>query len=365
MEWIEIFFGAILRFFYNIIGNYGISIILFTLLVKLCLFPLDLKQRKSTMRMQKAQPLLNNLQKKYANDRDKLNVEIMKVYKQYKISPTSGCLPMLIQLPIILALYWVIRQPITYMMGLGEISEQATLIVNFTEWAQSNKGALSSGLLDALQDGLSSRDFSQYQIEIAQLVYDHDSLLNFVGETAKANGLGSIASMGGNTIDFNFLGLNLSQMPKFGVLWSVLKGNFAELTGHDFALWLIPIGSGLSSWISSKISQGKAQSKAEKNRVIPENEKVPENNQQSTMKTMTIMMPLISAWFCFSFPAALGLYWIISNVIQLISVLVVNKLVMPKIEKELMGTAAESGNTKMFKGEVINVKENRKNRKKR
>ncbi len=355
MEYIEIFFGAILRLFYSLINNYGVSIILFTLLIKLALFPLDLKQRKSMARMQKVQPVLNEIQKKYANDKEKLNQEIMKVYKEYNVSPTSGCLPMIIQLPIIFALYWVIRQPITYMMGIREVSDQALIIVNFNDWAVNNKDALVGGLKELFdkKQAITGNNYSMYEIQIAQLINQSESLRNFVGPTAAANNLGAISSVIEETVDFTFLRLNLAETPNLGKIWSLITGNMAAVKAQDIALWSIPVLSGVSSWLSSRLTQAGNQKKEDKNRVVPESEKAAENTQASTMKTMTVMMPLISAWFCFQFPAALGLYWIISNVIQLIQLLVVNKFVMPRIENDLV------------KGDIINVKENRKKRKKR
>lgn len=354
MEYIEIFFGSIVNFFYNLIGNYGVSIILFTLLIKAVLFPLDLKQRKSMLRTQKIQPLLNELQLKYANDKEKLNTEMMKLYKQYNISPMSGCLPMLIQLPIIFALYWVIRQPITYMMGVRDVTDQALIIVNFNDWAAANGDKLTGMVADLFEKGqkITGNNYSLYEIQIAQLIHHERSLLNYVGQTASANGLSAISSIGIKTVDFTFLGLNLADTPSLGKIWTLITGNLAAITPHDAALWLIPLGSGLSSFFSSRLSQNSGKKK-DKNEVIPENKRV-ENKQADSMKTMMIVMPLISAWFTFQFPAALGLYWIISNLIQLASLLLVNKLIMPKIENEMM-----------IKGEVINVKENRKNRKKR
>ncbi|MBR2917032.1 MAG: YidC/Oxa1 family membrane protein insertase [Clostridia bacterium] len=353
MEYIEIFFGAILSLLYKIIENYGVSIVLFTLLVKLAIFPLDLKQRKSTARMQKIQPILNQIQKKYANDKDKLNKEIAKVYSEYKISPMSGCLPMLIQFPIIFALYWVIRQPITYMMGIRDVADQALIIVNFNDWAVLNKDALVGGLKEFYENGqkITGNNYSMYEIQIAQLIHHNKELFNFIGETAKANGLGAISSLDISTVDFTFLGLNLAETPSFGKIGSLIMGNVSDLTWHDAALWLIPLGSGLSSWVSTKITQAQTQGKQDKNRVIPESEKV-KDDKASSMKTMTMMMPIISAWFTFSFPAALGLYWIISNLIQLAQTFLVNKFVMPKLEND------------SFKGDYIDVKENRKKRKK-
>ncbi|MBE7012427.1 MAG: YidC/Oxa1 family membrane protein insertase [Ruminococcaceae bacterium] len=351
MEYIKIFFGSILGFLYNIVGNYGVSIILLTFLIKLALSPLDLKQRKSAARMQQIQPVLNQLQKKYANDKEKLNAEIMKVYREYKISPTSGCLPMLLQFPIIIALYWVIRQPITYMMGIDNINDQALLIINFNDWARANTDKLVGTLPELFSQGsgVTGNNYAQYEIQIAQVIHNNaDVLKDFIGETAKANGLGAIgSSFEMTTVDFSFLGLNLAETPSIGKLWSFITGGNVKIS--EVALCIIPLCSGLSSWFSSKLTQVKNTQKVDKNVILPESEKVPE--QANPMQSMTIIMPIISAWFTFTFPAALGLYWVVSNVYQIIQISVVNKLVVPKIENE-------------FKGEFIDVKENRKKRKK-
>jgi YidC/Oxa1 family membrane protein insertase len=105
------FFGAILAFFYGIIPNLGISIILLTVLVMLVLFPLTAKQAKAMMHMQRAQPEIKKLQAKYKHDKQKLNEEVMKFYQENKINPLAGCLPLLVQMPIFLALFRVMREP--------------------------------------------------------------------------------------------------------------------------------------------------------------------------------------------------------------------------------------------------------------
>ena len=106
------FFGAILAFFYGIIPNLGISIILLTVLVMLVMFPLTAKQAKSMMAMQRAQPEIKKLQAKYKNDRAKLNEEMMKFYQENKINPLAGCLPLLVQMPVFLALFRVHARPL-------------------------------------------------------------------------------------------------------------------------------------------------------------------------------------------------------------------------------------------------------------
>jgi YidC/Oxa1 family membrane protein insertase len=115
------FFGAILAFFYSIIPNLGVSIILLTVLVMLVLFPLTAKQAKAMMSMQRAQPEIKKLQAKYKNDRAKLNEEMMKFYQENKINPLAGCLPLLVQMPIFLALFRVMREPYKHIPKSSEL----------------------------------------------------------------------------------------------------------------------------------------------------------------------------------------------------------------------------------------------------
>ena len=107
--------GMLLAFLYNLISNYGITLIVFTLLVRACLFPLYASQIKSSMKMKEFQPKIQALQKKYANDKETLNIKMMELYKEEKFNPMSGCLPMLIQMPIILALFVLLSNPISFM----------------------------------------------------------------------------------------------------------------------------------------------------------------------------------------------------------------------------------------------------------
>ena len=111
------FFGAILHFFYELFGNYGLAIIGFTFVVNVILLPLTWKQQKSTTKMQAIQPELTKIQEKYKNDKEKQSMEMMKLYQDNNINPMSGCLPLLIQLPIIFILYRIVYSPITHMLG--------------------------------------------------------------------------------------------------------------------------------------------------------------------------------------------------------------------------------------------------------
>lgn len=107
--------GWLFGFLYNFLSDYGITIILFTLIVKLCLYPLYIKQTKSTAKMAEVQPKMQALQRKYANDRETLNIKMAELYKEEKFNPMGGCLPMLIQMPIIMGLFALLRNPLRYM----------------------------------------------------------------------------------------------------------------------------------------------------------------------------------------------------------------------------------------------------------
>lgn len=116
-SYIPIILGTLLKFLYDIIGNYGLSIIVFTIITRLLLLPLSLAQTKSMKEMQVIQPKMDEIKKKYANDQEKQQQKIMELYKDHKVNPFAGCLPLLIQLPIIVGLFNVLRQPVKYVFG--------------------------------------------------------------------------------------------------------------------------------------------------------------------------------------------------------------------------------------------------------
>ncbi|MBQ7960407.1 MAG: YidC/Oxa1 family membrane protein insertase [Clostridia bacterium] len=344
LSYIMMGLGWILNLFYELIGNYGVTIILFTIFIKLALFPLDLKQRRSMARTQKIQPLLMEVQKKYANDKERLNQETMKLYQKYGINPMGGCLPMLIQFPIIIALYWVVRKPIVYMMGVN-LDETWRIAEAFSAWASSNMDLLPETLRNAIpltyEKSMSNNTFGMNEIQIAQMMHQYPEVLD--------NPLISQYWDNLKTIDFSFFGMNLADTPSFGALAKALTGNTAGLTLSTALLWIIPILSGASSFLSSFVLNGSNKTKQEKNIVLAENEK-PQNNAPGadSMKSMTYIMPLFSAWFAFTLPAAIGLYWTISNIIQIVQQLLVKKMFSKDISLEEL------------EGDINNVKSRKK-----
>lgn len=128
---LKILMGSLMSFLYGIVGNWGVAIILFTVLIKVLLIPLAFSQIKSTRNMQKIQPLMTEIQNKYKNDKEVLNQKLIELYKEHKYNPLSGCLPMLVQLPIIFALFDVLRLPEKFVFGGNlALAKEATL-VNF------------------------------------------------------------------------------------------------------------------------------------------------------------------------------------------------------------------------------------------
>ncbi len=342
MSYIMWAFAWVLTLCYNLVQNYGAAIILFTILVKALLLPLTVKQQKSMIKTQKLQPLLLEIQRKYEYDKEKQSQETMKLYKKYDVNPMGGCLPLVIQFPILIALYYVVKQPITYIMGVdsGEIWRITHAI---TEWGQSNKDALNDlfknlnieSFAPLYENGF--KKFGLYEIQIARFLTVHPDILqnHWIVETGKAY----------RTLNFNFLGLDMSQTPNFGAMLGILTGSVANLNLETCLLWIIPILSGVSSYAASKVSQALSPKPAPKKDEYGNEEKDP-------MQGMMIFMPLFSAWIAFSVPAAIGLYWIISNLIQMLQQVVITKVVKVDITEE------------QIEGEIINAKKNRKKRKK-
>ena len=266
--------GWLLKYIYLLVQNYGTSIILFTLITKFILFPLTLKQQKTMAQTQLIKPKLDALQKQYGDNREKFSEESMKLYKKYYICPFSGCLPMLIQLPIILALYYVIREPLTYI------------------WGQS------ADVIAAL--------IKEYGITAAKGSEE-------IALTAK------LAEQGKQfAINYGFLGLDLSVTPEFK------NPNF---------IWVIPALAGLTTWLSSKLMNVATQKKDENPNKRPPRPGEKDPNQ--TTNTMMNIMPFMTVWFAFMLPAGVGLYWIASNIFQMGQQFVLNKYYVPKIKERM------------------------------
>ena len=276
---IRIPFGYLLDWLYQFVGNYGVALILFSLIVKIVLLPMNAKSKKSMLKMSRVAPLAKALEAKYKDDQQKYQQELMKLYKEEGVSTTGGCLWSFIPLLILLPLYHVIREPITYVMHIP--AEQATQIVEII-----GKYVTYSG-----------NEFYQ-QMFTAQYIGEYANEILAAIPTLSAEML--------EPIDFGFLGINLANIPTWKI-WTVTS--WAEIGGAVLAL-LSGASNMLSMWVSQKMNGSVAtNAKGEKD------EAAAKSNQQMNM--MIWMMPIMSIWFGFSMPAAVTVYWIAQAVFGL------------------------------------------------
>ena len=293
MDYIAKPFGWLLLTLYNFVGNYGIAIFLFALVVKLILLPFQMKSKKSMMRMSALQPQIAELQKRHEGNPKKLQEETSKLYKEEHVNPMSGCLWSLIPFPILLALYRAIRFPLTTMMGVP-----ADLV--------AEGGALATKLAEMGFE--SSANAAYIQLQQSQFISNHwDEYKSvFLGISDKIQ-----------FINYKFLGLNLGDMPKLkfwenGISWAVI------------GLFLIPLVSAGLSYLQMVISQ----------KSTPQAGGKAAEQSASQMKMMNLMMPLVSLYICFIMPAALGVYWIFTSLLGIIQDVILNKIYGKQMEAE-------------------------------
>lgn len=291
-------FAWLVRLFYNLTNSYGVALILFTLVIKLIMLPFQMKSKKSMMRMSRVSGQMQDLQKRYAKNQAKLQEEMQKLYEEEGVNPMSGCLWSLIPFPILIALYSIIRQPITHFMMLSKdvlqtvVQSAADAGVNLTNIVMMDKATGAP----ALKDGL-------YQMA----AYGQINLVKAVQE------MGLSTPEGWFDMNYNFLGLDLTATP-----WEYVK-NFT-FTWAVIGVILIPILAGLSQFVFSKLTM-KTQPQADA-------------AGGASMKSMMYMMPLFSVYIAFVMPAALGVYWIAQSVFSLIQEAILNKTLSAKMEAE-------------------------------
>ncbi len=282
--------GAFLKFIYDTVAfsNYGLAIIVFTIIVRVALIPLTLKQYKSTAQMQAIQPQLEEIKKRYKDDKEKLNEETMKVYQENKVNPAGGCLPMLIQMPIILSLYWVIAQPLKFMLGKSE--EAITKIVEVA----------ASGMGRTLQQ-------MGTQKEMVAMNYFHDNQ----EALSQVSGLLDKSEL----INFNnFLGLHLGEVASYKP--EVLFGPNASIY---IPLFILVIAATGITFLSTKLSMPKKKANEQKS-----------DAPGCSNNSMMLMGPVMTLLFGFKLPAGVVLYWMIGYVVGIFQQLYINKNILNK-----------------------------------
>ena len=282
-------FGWLLGQLYNLFENYGVAMIVFGILVQLIMLPIKAKSKKSMMKMSRVQPMIQDIQRRYANDTQKQNEMLQKLYQEEGISMGGGCLWSMVPLFILIPLFTVIREPITYILGEG--TEVAAQIIDVIK-----------GLAG---DQFSSNNYYD-QVTAAQLIPQ------FVTELKAAIPGISETTLAG--INFNFLGINLGAIPEFNIFGSNWAWDWAHI-----GAFLIPLLSAGSQVLSMWISQKTNDSVLTNEKGIQDQEMAKNSQQNQSTQMMMWMMPLMSLWIGFTVSASLSLYWFVGGIVGMIS----------------------------------------------
>lgn len=282
-------FGYLLSFLYQLTGNYGVAMILFAVLVQVVLLPINAKSKKSMMKMSRLTPRVQEIQSRYANDPQKQNELIQKLYRDEGASMGGGCLWSLIPLLILWPLLAVVRQPITYiLMESADVAQQIVSVIK-----------------DAAPSMFSSNSYYDQVIAaqaIPQFVEELKAAIPGISETTLAG------------INFNFLGINLGTIPQFNIFSESWVWNWAHI-----GAFLIPVISAASQVLQMWISQKTNNSVVTNEKGIQDEETAKKSQQNQSMQTMMWMMPLMSLWIGFSVSAGLSLYWFMGGVVRMIT----------------------------------------------
>lgn len=292
-------FGYLLNFLYNLFNNYGIAIIVFTILLRIILIPITVSQQKSMKKNAKVQEKMKEIQKKYKNNPEKLNQETIELYKREKVSPFSGCLSSIIQIILIISVFWLVSKPLTYMKKVD-----SNKVNEYIEQIKTEEGKTSA----------------YPEIQVIQTKSAEDS------EVA---------------INMDFLGLDLSKVPNQNL--------------KDITVYIIPVLYVITSFVSIKMTnnmqdKAKEKKKADKEKKAAENKENDEEKaliseeeakseeaieaMQDMTKSMNYMIPIMSITIAFIAPLGLALYWLVSNIAMIIERIIINKLSENKKEEE-------------------------------
>ena len=289
---IRIPFGWLLAFLYDLTNNYGVALIIFAVLLKVIMLPITAKSKKSMMKMSRLTPKIQALQRKYANDQQKLNEATQALYKEEGVSMGSGCLWTLVPLLILIPLYTVVREPLVYL--LGETPEVAAKIV---EVVKTN-----------VPGAFGKNEYYNQLISAPLIPQFADQLKNVVSNPDTLKGM-----------EFTFLNINLGSQPQFNVF---------QWEAWDWAhigAFLIPILSAGSQVLSMLVGQKMNNSVVTNEKGVKDEDAAKNSQTAQSNKMMMWMMPLMSLWIGFTVPGALSLYWFVQGVVSLIMDVILTK----------------------------------------
>lgn len=268
-------FGWLLHWIFEFLGSYGWSLIVFTVLVRLLMFPLSISQQNGSAKQARLQPKIAKIRQRYAGNQVKMNEEMQKLYdrENYNMMSISGCLPLLIQFPIIIGLFGVIYRPLTYVLQIP--AESVTALTNAAQGIMEAAGTWTS------------RSVSFVEV----------SVLSMKDQVIAASGVSQDVANTIQNFDFNFLGFPLGEVPDF----------------KDFSyLWIMPVCSFLSSLLTGVYT------------FLRQRKLNPEMAKNPMMGCMSFFMPLFSLYLSFQFPVGISIYWTMSNLIAFAQMLLLN-----------------------------------------
>ena len=256
----------IIRPIYNFIQNYGLTLIIVTIIIRIISIPLTVMSQKSTAKTQLLQPEILKLQQKYKNDKEKLSIEMQKLYTKHGVNPMGGCLPLIVQMFVLFGFIRVVYDPLRYILQL------------------------SVDQINAIREAVGATA-TTYQVTLCGM------------EGVKEQ----IIALGKTPINFDFMGIDLTQM---------LKGNVGNI--H---MWIFPVLAVLVTILNSIYSKKQM-------------EKSGQGNEQAASMTnsMMMIMPVMTAYFTYIMPAGMSLYWFISTAVQLVQQVIINKIVKKELE---------------------------------
>ena len=302
MEFIQVGFGYVLGWLYELTRNYGVALILFTVVLKLVLLYPTMRSKRSTMKMSRLTPQIQFIQKKYANDRQKQAEMTQALYKAEGVSMGGGCLWSLVPLLLLFPLYAVVRQPIVYVFH--ETLDTAGKIMNVIK--------------EALPDLVSQRNAYYEQMIAAPLLPQFaDKIEGIVSNPATLDGL-----------KFTFFGVDLAAVPNFNFgSWG------SDLWGNN-GLFLLPILSAGSQVLTMLVSQKMNNSLVTNEKGVQDKEAAKNSDSAKTSKTMMYIMPLMSLWIGFTIPGAMSVYWLAQGLLGMFVDMALTKHYRKKYDAE-------------------------------
>ena len=293
-------FAWLLLFFYNLFSSYGIALILFAIVIKLILFPVTLKQKKSMIQTTLLSNKMQQIQKQYGKDRERYNLEIQKLYEKENVNPMAGCLWSLIPMIVLILLYNIIRYPLTYFMGMTDDQIQTLAAqLNWSDVAVSS-GWVSAAVMEKAENLFQNGAYNQLY------------LLSLVTKENLASLQSAVGAEGLFVMNFQFLGIDLSKVPS----WKFWVDGL-----NSIGLFILPLISTGVSFLSMKVSMATNKMNNQSNAQM-----------DSTNRTMMIMMPLMSLWIGYTVPAGLSIYWITQYFVTMVQEVICGKMLKKDYE---------------------------------